>query len=92
MKGKKIAGRKAGVPNKITGEVREAYKSFVENNIPNLELWMQRVAIKEPDKALDFMLKFSEYFIPKLNRTELTGKDEGSILVDWVIPKNDDSV
>ena len=71
--GKKFGGRKKGAPNKVTTDTRKAYQDFVEGNIENLNLWMSELS--EPDKKLDFMLKFSEYFIPRLARTELTGKD-----------------
>ena len=68
-------GRPKGKSNKVTEETREKYKAFVEGNIDNLQTWMDKVAHRDPAAALDFMLKFSEYFIPKLQRTELTGED-----------------
>ena len=75
-KGQKFGGRVKGTPNKTTSEIREAYQEFVEGNIENLNLWMNE--LDAPEKRLDFMLKFSEYFIPKLQRTEvdLTTKGE----------------
>lgn len=79
---KKTGGRKKGVTNKATQDVREAYKSFVEGNIGNLEAWMKRVAAEDPGKALDFMLKFSEYFIPKANKVEVSDR-EGNVI--WTI-------
>ncbi len=50
-----------------------------------MERWLQRVAegdevlgLKpDPHKALDIMLKMSEYHIPKLARTEISGVDGG---------------
>ncbi len=86
--GKRYGGRPKGKPNKTTIEVRDAYKQLVENNLENIEGWLKAVAGYAPDKALDFMLKFSEYFIPKLNRTEVTGLNGGAIEhnVTWVVP------
>lgn len=88
---KKEGGRKPGTPNKVTQDVRQRYKDFVEGNLGNLDRWLERVATSDPDKALDFMLKFSEYFIPKLQRTELTGEggEEIKQTVTFVIKKND---
>jgi hypothetical protein len=85
---KKIAGRQKGTPNKINAEVRDAFRELVHNNMPHLQKWLKKVAATDPDKALDFMLKFSEYFIPKLQRTELTGADGGEIkqAIVWTIP------
>jgi hypothetical protein len=30
---------------------------------------------KNPGKAADLLIRMAEHFVPKLNRTELTGKD-----------------
>lgn len=65
-------GRTKGSTNKVTKEVREAYKDFVEGNLGKLQLWLEEC---DPKDRLEFMIKFSEYFIPKLARTEMTGKD-----------------
>jgi hypothetical protein len=66
-------GRKKGSPNKSTKEIREAYQAFVESNIPEFQTWLQN--IEDPAKRFDIIVKMSEYFVPKLNRTEVTGQD-----------------
>ena len=75
--GKGLAGpgRPKGMPNKATGKVREAIAALLERNAPNMDKWLNEVASKDPYKALDLMQKLSEYHIPKLARTEVTGKD-----------------
>jgi hypothetical protein len=68
-------GRPKGVPNKSTAIVREAIANLLERNAPNMDKWLKQVAADDPYKALDLMNKLSEYHIPKLARTEVTGKD-----------------
>lgn len=84
----KTGGRKKGTPNEINAEVRDAFRALVHKNLPKLDKWIERVAATNPEKAMDFMIKFSEYFIPKLQRNELTGADGGEIkqAIVWTIP------
>jgi len=55
----------------------------LDDTADNVGLWLQQVAeghgeVKaDPGKALDLVAKLAEYAAPKLNRTELTGKDGG---------------
>ena len=75
--GKGLAGpgRPKGMPNKATGIVREAIANLLERNAPNMDRWLNEVADKDPHNALDIIQKLSEYHIPKLARTEVTGLD-----------------
>ena len=68
-------GRKKGVPNKQTKEIREAYQRLTESNLNNMSEWLQQVATDDPAKAMDLMLRLSEYIIPKLARQEVVGQD-----------------
>jgi len=68
-------GRKKGVPNKQTKEIREAYQRLTESNLNNMSEWLQQVATDDPAKAMDLMLRLSEYIIPKLARQEMVGND-----------------
>ena len=78
-------GRPKGVPNKSTQIVREAIANLLERNAPNMDRWLNEVAAEDPYKALDLMNKLSEYHIPKLARTEVTGADGGAqqMVVTW---------
>lgn len=68
-------GRPKGIPNKSTSMVREAIANLLERNAPQMDKWLNQVAQEDPYKALDLMNKMAEYHIPKLARTEVTGKD-----------------
>lgn len=68
-------GRPKGKPNKTTAEIRDAYQKLVEDNLTNMTEWLVQVAAENPERAMDLMLKLSEYMIPKLARQEVTGAD-----------------
>lgn len=68
-------GRPKGTPNKATAEAREAFKKLLDKNTPQMQKWLDQVAMEDPAKAMDLVLKLAEYVLPKLQRQELTGKD-----------------
>ena len=78
-------GRPAGVPNKATSAVREAIARMADENAENFIGWLNQVASTNPEKACDIYLKAIEYHIPKLARTEVTGKDDGPVelVITW---------
>lgn len=72
--GKKFGGRKKGTPNKLTTDIREAYKQILVNNLSNIDRWLNETAKKSPDKALQLMIRISEFVVPKLQNTTLTSE------------------
>lgn len=78
-KGDGRARKPKGAVNKVTMEVKEAFKNLLEMNTPNMIEWMERVAAKEPAKALSLCADLAEFIVPKLARTEHTGADGGAI-------------
>lgn len=90
-KGKKFAGRIKGTPNKVTADARAAIGLFVDSNAHRLQAWLDAIAegvTRESDdgttmlvippnpvKAFELFQSVIEYHVPKLARTELTGKD-----------------
>jgi len=66
-------GRPAGVPNKATRDIKEAYRMLIEKNLDNLTGWLEKIAEKDPEKAIRIINDLSEYVIPKLARQEHTG-------------------
>jgi hypothetical protein len=80
-------GRPKGVPNKATTEFRDTVRLLLESNAENVGRWLLLVAEgdgsehgrPDPGKALDLLAKLAEFAAPKLNRTEVTGKDGGDV-------------
>jgi hypothetical protein len=48
---------------------------LLQNNVPQLEEWINRVGERDPAKALEIYTKISERFVPQLSRQEVTGAD-----------------
>ena len=69
--GKKFGGREKGTPNKSTKEIRDTFKNILNSNIDNLDVWIKKVAEKNPEKAVNILLKISEFILPKLNKIEV---------------------
>lgn len=79
-------GRKAGVPNKATTAVREAFSAFVEGNMHRVQELFDRVAEDDPAKALDILDRLSAYTTPKLKAIEHSGKEGTEIKLEINAP------
>lgn len=66
-------GRKRGVPNKTTVVAREAFVAFLDGNSERIGVLFNRVARRNPAKAIELIIKIAEFVIPKLARTEVVG-------------------
>jgi hypothetical protein len=64
-------GRKKGVPNRTPAALREVVAQFVENNAAGAQALYNRVASKNPAKALELLARFAEFVLPK--QREITG-------------------
>lgn len=64
-------GRKPGSKDKAQADIKQAYQSLIEGNLSNIENWLNEVAAKDPGKALDFMLRLSDFILPKMKAVEL---------------------
>jgi hypothetical protein len=79
-------GRPKGLANKSTVAAREAIARFVDGNAHRVQEWLDLIAETEgPLKAFQCYTDMIEYHVPKLSRTELTGKDEGPVqmVIKW---------
>jgi len=89
--GKPGPGRPKGMPNRTTVAVRGAIAAFAEANVDKLQIWLDKTAEKNPDKAADLFLRALEYFTPKLARTETTLEGEVTVGTRLVIKRPGDA-
>ena len=83
--GNRGKGRPKGVPNKATQNAREAIGQFIEGNAHRVQGWLDEIARDQgAPAAYRCWLDLLEYHVPKLARTEHTGKDGGAIVVQGV--------
>ena len=90
QKGNKLGGRKEGAINKVNKDTKEAIKMLIEKNLDNLSIWLNKIATKNPEKAMYIIINLLEYIIPKLSRQDNISSD-GSMTpkisirpIDWV--------
>lgn len=77
-------GRPPGTPNKVTTDFRLSVKNLLDDCGPQLFEWVQRVAEKNPQRAVDCLAALAEYATPKLSRVTHTGDPDAPILFSKV--------
>ena len=82
-------GRKKGVPNKDTQEVKDAYLALIQGNLPQLQAWLDRVAERDPGRAIDLLLKLSPFVIPKKQEMDLNMENPINIIIPKPKEEND---
>ncbi len=59
-----------------TGRVRFALSQLAQNNVTQVQHWLDAIALVDgPKAALELYLKMIEYSVPKLSRTEVKVED-----------------
>jgi len=66
-------GRPKDSKNLTTEEIRLAFKELIESSLPDIQKWLQQVAADNPKEALKIVEAYSDFILPKLQRTELSG-------------------
>jgi hypothetical protein len=74
-------GRPKG-PLQGTVNARAAIGAFIDNNSTRLQTLLDKIEREQGAKAAwDCIMDLVEFHVPKLNRTEVTGKDGGAVMV-----------
>ena len=74
-KGKKTGGgSRLGKPNRATTDVRAAIALIAQRNVEKVDAWLEQIA--DPAKRVGLFLDLCEYYIPKLQRTEIANADD----------------
>jgi hypothetical protein len=83
------AGRPKGSPNKATAAAREAIARFVDGNADRLQGWLDEIhRDRGAEAAFSCFTSLLEYHVPKLQRSEVTGKDGEAqrMVITWGKP------
>jgi hypothetical protein len=65
-----VNGRPKGSKDKAKTNIKETFQLLVEDNLSNIQKWLSVVANDNPTAALNFVLKLSEFIIPKIKVAE----------------------
>ena len=63
---------------------KEAIARFADDNADRMQEWLDAVSCDPkhgPKVAFDMLMGVMEYHLPKLARTEISGKDGGPVVV-----------
>lgn len=76
----RLGGRKAGTPNKVTKEHREAISAFIEKRWKDFEEAFD--AIDDPEKRCSLMLGLLPFVAPKLSSVDYKERGKQQTLQD----------
>lgn len=70
------AGKKSKrTKNKTTLELQESFNSILSDNLENMNTWLNEIATKQPEKALEMTLKIASFILPKVRSIEVDLKE-----------------
>src|SRR3972149_4723796 len=68
------AGKPPGAVTAIQIKIKEAFAMLLENKLPQLSEWIDRIAKDDPDNAATLMVEISKRFVPTLQSTKIEGE------------------
>jgi hypothetical protein len=69
-------GRHPGAKNKMQSDIKKSFQQLVEGNLTNIETWLDKVSANDPAKAIDIVIRLSEYILPKMKSIEMKAEVE----------------
>ncbi len=83
-------GKVKGTPNRVTGTMKEILTAIVleEYQSGRVASAMQKLYDQNAGQYVACLDKLGESILPKLSRSELTGKDGQDLKLTWVINDN----
>lgn len=89
QKGKgKTGGRSTGTPNKTTEQLRAFWQLLLEENEAKIK---KELSTLEGKDFLNAIFQMTEYVLPKLQRTEITGADGDELNIIFRIATEQDA-
>lgn len=67
-------GRKKGVPNKSTAEIKEIITRVVGNQLDMLEDDLKKIRKESPARAAEIYMKMVDYVLPKQSKIDIEGE------------------
>ena len=81
-------GRPKGSTNTETNLVRSAFSDLINENLDNVNDWLNEVGDTNPIQALKILIKMSDYVLPKLSRVRhIQGIEEMNLEIQIFKPK-----
>lgn len=79
MKGRKTGGRKAGTPNRITGEIKNALSVVLQSEIEDLPALLAKL---EPYQRAQIIVKLSQLVLPS-EQEQRTEPEQIRAVINW---------
>ena len=76
-------GRPSGAKDKIQSDIKESFQQLVEGNLLNIETWLKEVATKDPSKAIDLIIRLSEFILPKIKTIDLNANINTPHIIEY---------
>lgn len=72
-------GRRKGVPNRVTRELREVLKAGIEGCADKVTEKIRELLDEDPAAGVKAWASVAEFVLPKLGRQEVVGNDGGPV-------------
>jgi hypothetical protein len=76
------AGRKEGVPNKITAQQKEMITAILDNELPFISEVLEKLRSKNPDAYMRHVISLTEFNVAKMQRTEIANEDGSNLVIE----------